>query len=380
MFVKLKVNALKYKTRDLPEKATNEYDLPALTAGIINQGLNNYVPRTRATILKRVISISANGANTGATFFQRKEFTVLQDAYAIDWKYNANTLTDNQYLFLVSSISNTIYGKYEWTNKAGWERIKHDIIHLPIDESNKIDFDFMESFIGELEQERLNKLKSYLEVTGLKDYELTKDENIVLEESKKWTWEKFTLGELFCINPTKYYRLSNEQILSINGKVPLISNSSTDNGVMGVSNLEACNAGNTLTCSDTTLGTETMYYQKDDFIGYQHIQQLVPNFPQFNFNIGMFIISSSHVATESKGFDFGTKYNRNNMKKTEIFLPIKENKIPDYNSMETFIRAIEKLVIKDVVLYANRKNAATNTIPYSQLSSSTLAAEPSENR
>ena len=38
------------------------------TAGIQNQGLNNFVPRTNATILRNVISISANGANTGATF------------------------------------------------------------------------------------------------------------------------------------------------------------------------------------------------------------------------------------------------------------------------------------------------------------------------
>lgn len=74
----------------MPNVATNEYDLPALTAGIQNQRLNNYVPRKNATILKNVISISANGANTGATFYQSKEFTVLQDAYAIKWIYTEN--------------------------------------------------------------------------------------------------------------------------------------------------------------------------------------------------------------------------------------------------------------------------------------------------
>ena len=81
MFEKISVNSLKYKTSELPNIPTNECVLPALTAGIQNQGLNNYVPRDNATILKNVISISANGANTGATFYQSKEFTVLQDAY-----------------------------------------------------------------------------------------------------------------------------------------------------------------------------------------------------------------------------------------------------------------------------------------------------------
>ena len=32
------------------------------------------------------MSISANGANTGVTFYQKDEFAVLQDAYAIKLK------------------------------------------------------------------------------------------------------------------------------------------------------------------------------------------------------------------------------------------------------------------------------------------------------
>ncbi|MGM9746644.1 MAG: restriction endonuclease subunit S [Paludibacteraceae bacterium] len=152
LFEKIKVNSLKYKTSDLPNIAQEEYDLPALTAGIQNQGLNNYVPRKNATVLKNVISISANGANTGATFYQSKEFTVLQDAYAIRWIYSDKILTDDQSLFLVSAISKRIYGSYEWTNKAGWERIKNDSIQLPITSSDEIDVDFMETFISAVQK------------------------------------------------------------------------------------------------------------------------------------------------------------------------------------------------------------------------------------
>ena len=163
LFEKIKVKSLKYKTSDLPSVPNDNFDLPALTAGIQNQGLNNYVPRNNATILKNVISISANGANTGATFYQNKEFTVLQDSYAINWIYNKNVLTDNQYLFLTTSISKTIFGNYEWTNKAGWEKIKSETIQLPINKG-KIDFDFMEKFIAKLENERIEKLENHLKL------------------------------------------------------------------------------------------------------------------------------------------------------------------------------------------------------------------------
>ena len=44
-----------------------------------------------------------------------------------------------------------------------------------------------------------------------------------------------------------------------------------------------------------------------------------------------------------------------------MLLPTKNNK-PDYATMETFIKAVEKLVIKDVVLYADSKIKATKEV------------------
>ena len=158
---------------------------------------------------------------------------------------------------------------------------------------------------------------------------------------------------MFEINPTKYYRLKNEDIISKDGNVPLVSNSSIDNGVMGFSNLKPNNKGNTITCSDTTLGAETMYYQRKDFIGYSHIQHLVPKIEKFNSAIAHFIISATRVTT-SKKYDYGNKFNRDEMNKTKIQLPTKNNQ-PDYQLMETLISAIQKLVIKDVVLYVEKK-------------------------
>lgn len=162
LFEKIKVTSLKYKTADLPDKANSEFDLPALTAGIQNQGLNNFVPRHGATILKNVITISANGANTGATFYQSEEFTVLQDAYAIRWIFDDTLLNDNQYIFLQNSVSKAIFGNYEWTNKAGWERIKSHTIKIPIF-NNEIDFKFMDDFISNIKKTIMIKVKKYLE-------------------------------------------------------------------------------------------------------------------------------------------------------------------------------------------------------------------------
>jgi len=184
---------------------------------------------------------------------------------------------------------------------------------------------------------------------------ILKQQEVEGEKLKKLAtveWAEYKLGDLFEIKPTKYYRLRNEEIISDNGNVPLISNSSTDNGVMGFSNLKANNKGNTITCSDTTLGAETMFYQQSDFIGYSHIQHLVPKIKPFNKLIASVIISACKVSTLKK-YDYGNKFNRMAMNKTKIQLPTKNGKI-DFDFIETLITDIQKLVIEDVVLFSKK--------------------------
>ena len=166
-----------------------------------------------------------------------------------------------------------------------------------------------------------------------------KVDTLLNERLQKVEWGEFYLGELFEINPTNYYRLQNREIISSNGTVPLISNSSTENGVMGYSNLEPLNKGNTITCSDTTIGADTMFYQENDFIGYSHIQHLVPKFKPFNKAIASAIISACRVST-SKQYDYGNKFNRDAMNNTKIQLPAKNGKI-DFEFMENFTADLE---------------------------------------
>lgn len=63
------------------------------------------------------------------------------------------------------------------------------------------------------------------------------------EKLRAVKWGEYKLGDLFEINPTKYYRLANDKILSKSGITPLVSNASIANGVMGFSNLNPLNKG-----------------------------------------------------------------------------------------------------------------------------------------
>lgn len=333
---------MKYKTNDLPSVANKEYDLPALTAGIQNQGLNNYVPRENSTILKNVISISANGANTGATFYQSKEFTVLQDAYAINWFYSDDVLTDNQYLFLVGAISKRIYGNYEWTNKAGWERIKNDSISLPITSSGEIDFDFMESFIREL--------AAYLKVSGFDNNELSKSESEALVHFNELKWKEFNLENLYG-KSTRGKRLKSSD--RIPGDLIFVTAGEADEGISArIGNDVQVFSKNTTTIDMFGSAKYRNYdYGADDHVAVVHTEKLAKN-------AAIFVTSAIHKSSHSGKFSYARNFYAKDADELNIMLPEKDGK-PDYSSMETFISAVQKLVIKDVVLYADQKIAAT---------------------
>lgn len=345
LFDKIEVKNLKYKTSELPSFATRECSLPALTAGIQNQGLNNYVPRENATILKNVISISANGANTGATFYQNKDFTVLQDAYAIKWIYDETKLTDNQYLFLVGAITKTIRGNYEWTNKAGWNKIKNEKIQLPI-KQGKIDFDFMESYINALEEKRVNKLINYLETNDLNNYVLTDEEEKIINNFNNLEWKVYNLEKLFG-KSTRGKRLKSED--RIPGNLPFVTAGEADEGVSDfIGNQVQVFSNNTTTIDMFGSAKYRNYeYGADDHIAVVHTENLP-------MNASIFVTSAIHKSAHNGQFDYGRNFYAKDADELYISLPTKNGE-PDFDIMAVIISAIHKLVIKEVVLYANKK-------------------------
>ncbi len=60
-------------------------------------------------------------------------------------------------------------------------------------------------------------------------------------------------------------------------------------------------------------------------------------------------------------YSWGNSISKAKIQKDKIYLPVNDNKI-DFETMELLISAIQKLVIKDVVLYANKKIEATKTV------------------
>lgn len=319
----------------------------------------------------------------------------------------------------------------------------------------QIAFNYMESYIKELEAERLEELEAYLKVTGLNDYTLSQKEKEALKafenlsipnererervsgishemplkalqdstltDSREWQsfantalstlaqkelesssakndieWKSFKIGELFEIKPTKAYKMTNTTLFETKGDVPVVTNSSLNNGVSAYVGLEPTEKGNMITYSDTTT-SEGIFYQPRDFVGYSHIQGLYPlvHKDKWNRYSLLYFVSVFRKASFGK-FDYGNKFNRKIAKEMRVLLPVlptachteplgevsqveskrdfslatqtqndknvESSATQDYqiafDFIESFIKAIQKECIKSVVLWQKREAEA----------------------
>ncbi len=367
LFIKLKCNKLKYKVNDLPGEPTNIFTLPALTAGIQNQGLNSFVPRKDATILKNAISISANGANTGATFYQSKEFTILQDAYALKWIYTNHQLTDRQFLYITACISSRIYGNYEWTRKAGWERIRNENIYLPL-KNSQIDFDFMENFIYKLEQQRLDKIEAYLSAAGLKDYTLTIEEEQALASFTQQQWKKFSIGDLFKkIETNKLPYKAKNLPKEPTGKyiLPSLTSSFMNQGLNYYVPKEEATVLKDVISIPSNSDVYRAYFQSIEFtvLSDAYAINWKNEGEKLTSNEYLFMVSSINKVIDLSIYSYKNKLGGWNVVKNKIItLPINKVEEINFEYMKTLIRAIKKQTIKEVIHYVDEKIAVTKKV------------------
>ena len=224
----------------------------------------------------------------------------------------------------------------------------------PCDNIKNIDFDFMESFIRELEEERIRELNAYLLATGLKDYALSAEEEKALEAFKTVKWGEFEFKQIFN-NIKQGRRLKKED--QKEGTIPFVMSGTTNTGVVGyISNPVASFPSNSITVD--IFGNT--FYRNFDFGAGDDTGVYWNDKENYSKDEMLFFTAAMGKSLFGK-FDYGNKLRSSQSFDIKMQLPTKNNK-PDYATMETFIKAVEKLVIKDVVLYADSKIKATKNV------------------
>lgn len=231
------------------------------------------------------------------------------------------------------------------------EDIKEHKIYLPI--NNKIiDFDFLDSFIAELEAERIAELSTYLKVSGLYNYELSGEELKALQEYETIEWREYTLSEVFKVMTSKKRFDANKIRLSDKEGYPYVVRKSSNNGIKGYIKEDTVylNDGNTISFGQDTA---TSFYQKEPYFTGDKIKILKSKVKGFNKDNALFFVTS--ITRSFSKFSWGnSSYSVDIIQNQRLSLPIINGNI-NFRYIELFTKAISKLIIKDIVEYVDNK-------------------------
>lgn len=253
---------------------------------------------------------------------------------------------DNAQFFLATmrrSFSNFGWG----TSSFSVDIIQNQKITLPTTQDNEIDFDFMESFIRKLEDERVRELSAYLTASGLTDTKLSESEEKAVCAFDEIVWGEFNVESLFG-KSTRGKRLKGDDRIS--GDLPFVTAGEADTGISAfISNdVEVFSANTTTIDMFGSAKYRNYQYGADDHVAVVHTESL-------HKNAAVFVTTACHKSAHNGQFNYGHNFYAKDADELNIMLPITPDGSPDYAVMQDIIGAVQKLVIKDVAEYADIK-------------------------
>ena len=376
---------------ELFEVLTSKKRFDANKVQVFQDGKNPYVVRTSSNNGQRGFIVEDEsylnegntisfGQDTATMFYQEKPYFTgdkIKVLKAKNKKFNKNNAQ-----FFISTMAKA-FSTFSWGSSSfNVNIIENQKLTLPT-QNGKIDFAFMEQFIAELEAERIAELEAYLRVTGLSDYILTEEERAVLEafrsgkiswggvklldkqQVKDIEWRVFRMEDVLEWQPQKEIDpLKLDKLKDKNQKLyPFYGQATINNGIISYNQLVEevlNNKEGKPTILIHSNNQNTIYLESPFYLKDGHGATSVLQSKKLNKLNALYFMSSIKKVILSK-YSYNAKATKIELKNTLISLPSVQGK-PMYDYMEVFIRAVQKLVIKDVVQYAERKVAATRAV------------------
>ena len=349
-------------------------DTPYVTRSAFNNGISGYFTDESEVYMNSGNCITI-GAEGGIAFYQPDDFIAGIKVYTL--RHERMNSEIGMYLCGALNIHSQIYS---YTNARILDKIKNELIQLPVkpgtDEVNytedDIDWDYMESYIHDLEQSYIHDLEqsyihdldAYLQETGLNDYTLTDDEQALLEHEPMF--REFKVCDLFD-GSSGDTDIKKEHL---NGEGYPVITAGVDNlGVAGYSSINAkILPENSLTVD--MFGNCCFRPFEYKMVTHSRVFALTLKNRPLTQEAGLFICTMLKWLQSKYNYSNMCTYNK--IKNEIIQLPVKpgtdevnytEDDI-DWDYMESYIRVIEKQVIADVVDYKESVITTAKEIVY----------------
>lgn len=329
---------------------------PYFTRTVFNNGILGYVD-----YLDDEHKISGNTIAVGMLgmqfFYMEKDFYAGQFTKTLYPK--VSKFNESIALYFIGML-NKLQSLFQGVLVRDFEKTFYNTEVVIPQKNNQIDFAYMEERIRVLEEERIRVLEAYLKVTGLDKYILTKEEQDAYDtiHNGGGRFKLYTIGSLFDVATGRDFIIGNAKP----GNIPLVSHTNTNNGVVNyinrVENRRIFKAQTTIALADRGVFYATTQL-KDFHIGTR-VKALTFKDGEKSEEKRLFVTTAINKLQL-----FFTEYLTNatdKLPQLSIYLPVNQQDEIDYEFMETYIRAIEKKVIKNVIDWKDKEIERTKDV------------------
>lgn len=288
------------------------------------------------------------GRQTGVVYYQEKDFVTTDGVLVLTAK-NDFVKNKNHGLALASALNKKM-SSFGYNNTVSAEKIKKIKIQLPII-NGKIDLDFLERFIAELDSELIAELDVFLNVNGFKDTILTNEEEQAIVDYENLSFKPFNVIDVFNVKNSR--NILSSEIVENSGDTPYLCASSENNAVSSYIsyNENYLDKGNCIFIGGKTFVVS--YQEKDFFSNDSHNLLLHLKNEEKRSKLNQLYLATCINKSLGHQYSWGDSISNRKIQKDIVSLPVIDNKI-DFKSMETLISAIQKHVVKDMVQYVDK--------------------------
>lgn len=241
----------------------------------------------------------------------------------------------------ITTVADTVRGKYNFGYKRNETHLKAETLQLPIDLNGNPNWQFMEDYIKQEQKIQAQKIVNYYKQRIIEYcFEL-----LDLEDVK---WKEFKFEKIFKkIQRGKRLTKSNQ----IEGNTPYISSTAMNNGVDNFINNEdnVRKFKNCLTVANSG-SVGACFYHHYEFVASDHVTSLKLN-DEDNADKYIYIFISSIIKRLEEKYSFNREINDKRIRQEKIILPVDENGNPHWEYMRMFMKEIESEKISKVVEY-----------------------------
>ncbi|EER8386675.1 type II restriction endonuclease subunit R [Escherichia coli] len=289
----------------------------------------------------------------GDAFYHPYCASVEMKVHVLTLKSSKSDFNAKRGLYVASMINKALKGRFNYGQQLSSSKLRDGeyFISLPV-KNNEIDWFFMDNYIEELEAAHIEELEAYLIAAGLSDYQLTEKDYLILEHFKNIEFSGFPVTELFSVCNTG--NILSRDIIENSGDVPYLCASRDNNSVSSyiAHDDSLLEKGNCIFIGGKTF--VVTYQERDFFSNDSHNLRLYVNNEDGRTKFAYLGIISCIYRSISHKYSWGDSVSNRKIKNDVIWLPVK-NKSPDFCYINDLISVVHKLVIKDVVQYAERK-------------------------